>query len=295
MPLILDGKKVRGEIAKTLRRKVEAFSPKPKLAIVQVGTNKESSAYVRQKKKFGESIGVLVDYLKAPEFITESELILKLKELNADSSVSGINVQLPLPSALSVEKTINAIDPEKDVDGLTAVNEQLFKEGKPRFIPATARGIIELLEWYHLPLFDAKVAVLGRSKLVGAPTALLLKKKGALVTVCHSKTPNTKTITRRSDIIIVAIGKPKLITAEYIRRNRTQTVIDVGINARTEVGEAKLLEEIPRSVIVGDVDFDEVKDKVAAISPVPGGVGPMTVAALFENVVSAYEMQTVPV
>ncbi|KKW21660.1 MAG: hypothetical protein A2W52_04330 [Candidatus Taylorbacteria bacterium RIFCSPHIGHO2_02_49_25] len=295
MPLILDGKKVRGEIAKTLRRKVEAFSPKPKLAIVQVGTNKESSAYVRQKKKFGESIGVLVDYLKAPEFITESELILKLKELNADSSVSGIIVQLPLPSALSVEKTINAIDPEKDVDGLTAVNEQLFKEGKPRFIPATARGIIELLEWYHLPLFDAKVAVLGRSKLVGAPTALLLKKKGALVTVCHSKTPNTKTITRRSDIIIVAIGKPKLITAEYIRRNRTQTVIDVGINARTEVGEAKLLEEIPRSVIVGDVDFDEVKDKVAAISPVPGGVGPMTVAALFENVVSAYEMQTVPV
>jgi len=232
---------------------------------------------------------------KAPEFITESELILKLKELNADSSVSGIIVQLPLPSALSVEKTINAIDPEKDVDGLTAVNEQLFKEGKPRFIPATARGIIELLEWYHLPLFDAKVAVLGRSKLVGAPTALLLKKKGALVTVCHSKTPNTKTITRRSDIIIVAIGKPKLITAEYIRRNRTQTVIDVGINARTEVGEAKLLEEIPRSVIVGDVDFDEVKDKVAAISPVPGGVGPMTVAALFENVVSAYEMQTVPV
>ncbi|HCB35538.1 MAG TPA: bifunctional 5,10-methylene-tetrahydrofolate dehydrogenase/5,10-methylene-tetrahydrofolate cyclohydrolase, partial [Candidatus Taylorbacteria bacterium] len=200
MPLILDGKKVRGEIAKTLRRKVEAFSPKPKLAIVQVGTNKESSAYVRQKKKFGESIGVLVDYLKAPEFITESELILKLKELNADSSVSGIIVQLPLPSALSVEKTINAIDPEKDVDGLTAVNEQLFKEGKPRFIPATARGIIELLEWYHLPLFDAKVAVLGRSKLVGAPTALLLKKKGALVTVCHSKTPNTKTITRRSDI-----------------------------------------------------------------------------------------------
>lgn len=291
MSLILDGKKIRDEIAHDLKRRIEALSPKPKMVILQVGSNKESSAYIEQKKKFAEKIGVLVDHLCVAETVTENELIFKIKELNATRSVHGILVQLPLPASLSKEKSVGAIEPEKDVDGLTEVNEKLFKEGKPRFVPATARGIVELLEHYHLPVFDKKVAVLGRSKLVGAPTALLLKQKGARVTLCHSQTPDTKEITRSSDIIIVAIGKPKLVGASYVRNDKTQTVVDVGITAVTAHGERKLDEEIPKVTLVGDVDFENVADKVAAISPVPGGVGPMTVASLFKNLVEAYERQ----
>lgn len=289
--VLLDGKKVRDEIVETLRRTVEASSPRPKLVIVQVGENKESSAYIAQKKKFGESIGVLVDHLSIADSITANELILKIKELNADRTVHGIIVQLPLPDSLSLERIIDTITPEKDVDGLTTVNRKLFEERKPRFIPATARGIVELLLHYHVELANKKVAVLGRSKLVGAPTALLLTEKGAQVMVCHSKTPDVPAITRASDIVVVAIGKPKLVNAEYFRDDQTQVVVDVGINSVTPEGAGKLLEEIPKSTLVGDVDFEAVKDRVSAISPVPGGVGPMTVAALFENLIDAYTRQ----
>ena len=285
---ILDGKKVRDEIAKMLRRKVEAFSPRPMLVILQVGENKESSAYIAQKKKFGEKIGVIVGHLLVPETVSEEKLIAQIKELNADREVHGIIVQLPLPQALSPESIINAVAPEKDSDGLTRANEELFREGRPRFVPATARGIVELLEHYRVPIAGKKAAVLGRSRLVGAPTALLLKKKGALVTVCHSQTPNVSAVTRASDIIIVATGKPKLVNDAYVRSDKTQTIVDVGITAVTDKGEERLEEEVPKKKLVGDVDFERIKDKVAAISPVPGGVGPMTVAALFENLVEAW-------
>jgi len=288
MPLILDGKKCRDDIACTLRRELDALPSKPKLVIFQVGENKESAAYIAQKKKFGERIGAHVVHLSVPAAVTEHELILKIKEQNADPSVHGIIVQLPLPPSLESKRVVDAVDPEKDIDGLTSENEQLFRERKPRFIPATARGVIELLERYEIPYVGKKAAVLGRSALVGAPTALLLEGKGALVTVCHSGTENTKEITRASDVVVVAIGRPKLIGADYFRSDRTQAVIDVGINAVTDEGKLKLAEEIPRRSIVGDVDFDAVKDMVAAISPVPGGVGPMTVAALFENLMGAF-------
>lgn len=290
--LLLDGKKVRDEIAEALRQKVEALSPRPRLVIVQVGGNKESSAYVRQKKKFGESIGVLVDHRTFMESATKDELIAKLKEFNINPSVHGIIVQLPLPVALLPTRIINAIDPRKDIDGLTAHNEKLFRNGKPRFIPATTRGISELLEYYRIPIAGKKIAVLGRSKLVGAPTALLFQEKGAMVTVCHSKTANIPSITRASDIVVVAIGKPKFIGTGYFRGDRTQTVVDVGITAVTKSGIEKLEEEIPKRTVVGDVDFENVKNMVAAISPVPGGVGPMTVAALFENLIETYERQS---
>lgn len=289
--ILLDGKKVRDEVAETLRQKVEALSPPPRLAIVQVGGNKESSAYIRQKKSFGEKVGAAVLHHIVPESVGGKELIAAIAELNADKSVHGIIVQLPLPASLPAERIINAIDPEKDIDGLTASNEKLFKEGKPRFVPATARGIAELLEYYRIPIEGKRVAVLGRSKLVGAPTALLLEGKGAFVTVCHSQTPNMKEITRASGIIVVAIGKPRFIGREYFRNDKTQVVVDVGITAVTEKGGVGLLEEIPRRRLVGDVDFEAVKDMVAAISPVPGGVGPMTVAALFENLLVAFERQ----
>lgn len=290
--LILDGKKVRDEIAATLQRKVEALFPKPKLVILQVGKNKESAAYIAQKKKFGESVGVLVIHRSFSDSISADELVRNIHELNTDKTAQGIIVQLPLPSPLLSAHIINAIDPLKDIDGLTTANERLFKEGKPRFVPATTRGIVELLLHYKVPIAGKKVAVLGRSKLVGAPAALILKEKGAVVTVCHSKTMNVPAVTRANDIIIVAVGKPKLVNADYVRGDKTQTIVDVGINIITPRGEAKLLEEIPKGTLVGDVDFEGVKDKVAAISPVPGGVGPMTVAALFENLLEAYERQS---
>lgn len=282
---------MRDEIVVTLQRKVEALLPKPKLVILQVGGNRESTAYIAQKKRFGGKIGVLVDHRLLPVSVSADELVRNIQEFNADSSVHGIIVQLPLPATLLPERVINAIDPMKDIDGLTTASEELFRKGKPRFIPATARGIAELLEYYGIPIAGRKVAVLGRSRLVGAPTALLFTEKGARVTVCHSTTPDVPAITRASDIIVVSIGKPKLVSAEYFRNDQTQVVVDVGINTITPRGSGKLLEEIPKSTLVGDVDFENVKNKVAAISPVPGGVGPMTVAALFENLVSAYEIQ----
>ncbi len=299
--IILDGRKVRDELAKELRANIEAFLGKPKLAIVQIGGNKESAAYIKQKKLFAESIGALVEHVQLPVTVSEKEVISEMDTLNRNASVHGIILQLHIPDGLDKDAIIEAIAPEKDVDGLGAGSS---------FTPATARGILELLTFYRIPISGRKVAVLGRSKLVGAPTARLLEKKGALVTICHSKTPDTKEVTRGSDIIIVAIGKPKFVTAEYVRDDRTQTLVDVGINAVTPIGEKKLDEEIPlpapkapararhaggrqagKAKLVGDVDFDAVKDNVAAISPVPGGVGPMTVAALFQNVVSAYEKQ----
>ena len=283
MPLLLDGKKVRDEIAKTLREKIAKFLSPPTLAIIQIEEREESTAYIERKKAFGKSIGVSVRHISLLESVSEAEVVQQIDALNADEGVSGVIVQLPLPAHLDRVRIQNAVGLPKDADGLA--------EGSD-FTPATARGIVELLEFYDIPVLRKRVAVLGRSALVGTPTAEALRKAGAEVTVCHSQTPNTKTITRASDIIVVAIGKPRRIGGEYFRNDGTQTVIDVGITAVTEKGEERLEEEIPKRKLVGDVDFDSVKDIVAAISPVPGGVGPMTVAALFENLVSAYERQT---
>lgn len=291
MVMILDGKKCRDDIAHSLKCAILALPQKPKLVIFQVGENKESSAYIVQKKKFGDRIGAQVVHICVVASIAENELIFKIKEQNADLSVHGIIVQLPLPSSLDARRVVDAVDPKKDIDGLTSENMQLLRARKSRFIPATARGVVELLEHYEIPFVGKKAAVLGRSALVGTPTALLLEEKGAEVTVCHSGTPNTQEITRASDIVIVAIGKPKLVGADYFRSDRTQTVVDVGINSVTDEGKSKLAEEIPRRSLVGDVDFDAVKGMVAALSPVPGGVGPMTVAALFENLVEACKRQ----
>lgn len=292
MTLILNGKTASKVIADTLRANISRMKEKPTLAIIQVGALAESSAYIARKKDIGESIGALVLHIELPESATESEIKTYLIRLNKDEHVHGVLVQLPLPNHLSGKEIIDVIAPEKDVDGLTSANVTARQEGKSSaIIPATARGIIEILRFYQIPIRGKKVAVLGRSALVGTPTADALQREGAEITVCHSKTPNTKDITRASDIIVVAIGKPKLIDASYFRGDKTQVVVDVGITAVTEKGTERLEEEIPRKRLVGDVDFEAVKDRVAAISPVPGGVGPMTVVALFENVVAAYERQ----
>ena len=283
MPLILDGKKAAATIRARLRKQIASLTEKPALAIIQVGRREESTAYIERKKAFGKSVGAFVRHIQLPESVSEAEVIRQIDVLNADGGVCGIIVQLPLPAHFDRTKIQNVVAPKKDIDGLGAGSQ---------FTPATARGIVELLEFYQIPIRGRRIAVLGRSALVGTPTAEALRNAGAEVAVCHSETPNTKEITRGSDMVVVAIGKPRLIGAEYFRSDETQTVVDVGITAVTEKGEERLEEELPRRTLVGDVDFGAVKNMVAAISPVPGGVGPMTVASLFENLVSAYEKQT---
>lgn len=282
---VLDGKKVRDEIAKTLRAKIGAFSSKPKLCIIQVGDNEESATYIRQKKVFGESIGAIVEHLKLSADTTEVEMLKIISAQNADASVHGIIVQLPIPEHLSQGVIVDAILPTKDVDGLGNVNVKLLWENKGGgFLPATTRGIMSLLSYYRLSVAGKHAVVVGRSSLVGKPTALALLNADATVTIAHRKTPYLAEITRLADILIVAVGKPHCIQSEHVKED--QIVIDVGITAVT--GE-KLDEEIAEKTITGDVHFDEVKNIVSAISPVPGGVGPMTVASLFENLVEAYE------
>lgn len=286
MTLILDGKTASKVIADTLRADISRMKEKPLLAIIQIGALAESSAYINRKKAIGESTGALVLHIELPESATESEIKTHLMRFNKDEYVHGVLVQLPLPGHLDSKKIIDVIAPEKDVDGLTSANVRARQEGKANaVIPAVARGIIELFRFYKIPIQGKKVAILGRSALVGAPTAEAMQREGAEITVCHSKTPNTEDITRASDIVVAAIGKPRLVGASYFRDDKTQVVVDVGITAVTEKGTERLEEEIPKKKLVGDVDFEAVKDKVAAISPVPGGVGPMTVVSLFQNLV----------
>ncbi|MEN9614353.1 MAG: bifunctional 5,10-methylene-tetrahydrofolate dehydrogenase / 5,10-methylene-tetrahydrofolate [Candidatus Parcubacteria bacterium] len=286
-PLLLDGKKVRDEIKVALAREVATFAGKPKLAIIQVGTNKESNAYIAQKKKFGMDIGISVEHLVFAEGISQASLLSQIRELNDDRGIHGMIVQLPLPAHIDTHRVLEEIAPGKDVDGLHSTNMKFLLEGKTGgFVPATARGVISLLQYYQIPITGVRVAVLGRSILVGKPITLLLLNYGATVTVCHSQSVDVEKITKASEIVIVAIGKPKLIGKNYFSKD--QVIIDVGINS---VEGQKLDDEIPARKIVGDVDFDAASKKAKAITPVPGGVGPMTVASLFQNVVLAYRVQ----
>lgn len=238
------------------------------LVIFQIGNRKESNLYIDQKKKYGDSLGISVICHKFPEDVSEKEVVDAIDKNNNDENVSGIILQLPIPDGLDKDKIIDSINPDKDVDGLTATNLKRLISNKQGHVPATARGILNLLNFYKIPVLGKKIVVIGKSNLVGKPTALLLLRKGATVTICHSKTTNLEEHTKTADIIISAAGVPNLIRKEYVKEG--QIIIDVGI---TMDGD-KLL---------GDVNFEEVSNIVSAISPVPGGVGPMTVAALFEN------------
>jgi|SRR3989344_4523415 len=305
MTMILDGRVVRAQIAATLKAKIAPLEIKPKLVIFQVGVREDSSGYIRQKQNFGRSIGAVVEHVAFPEDIPEEEFIARIRTCNADPAVHGIIVQLPIPEQFDKAGVIDAVSPEKDVDGLTSAQVLARKEGRDdAVIPATARGIIELLSFYRVPIQGKKVAVLGRSALVGTPTAEAFRKAGAQVEVCHSQTLNTRDVTKTCDIIVVAIGKPKLINESYINAGGGQVVVDVGINSveggpfdsalvkkLEEEIEPEPLDKAQDKKIVGDVDFEKVAELVSAISPVPGGVGPMTVASLFENLVSAYKRQ----
>ncbi len=275
--MILDGKKVRDIISEKIKDELNKINTKPKLVIIQVGIDERSTIYVRQKKIFGEKLGFEVEYINLDKDIKQEDLISKIEVLNSEETVNGIIVQLPLPKDFDVYKIVDSIKPEKDVDGLNSINiSKLFRNESLSFIPATTKGILSLLDFYNIDVSGKKVVVVGRSLLVGRPTIFSMLNRNATVTVCHSKTSNLKEEVKNSDIVIVAVGKPNLITEDFVKKG--QIIIDVGI---TKVGD-KLL---------GDVDFESVLEKVEAITPVPGGIGPMTVVSLFENLLLAYKKQ----
>lgn len=266
---ILDGKALSLRCAEKLATQVKRLKTKPKLVIVQVGSKEESNTYIKHKLKFAEKIGAIAEHRIFPETVSETRVLKEIERLNTDKAVHGIIVQLPLPSHLDVRVISSAVLLEKAVDG------------SPFFVPATTRGILTLLEHYKIPVAGKKAVVVGRSELVGKPTALSLLNRGATVTVCHSQTKNLTEETKRADILVVAVGKPKLIGLKHV--SKRQVVIDVGINPTSH--------KLRGASVAGDVDFEKVSKIVKAISPVPGGVGPMTVASLFENLLDAYRLK----
>lgn len=284
-PLTIDGRIVRESLVQKIQAKIAGFSFKPTLAIIQVGAREDSSAFIRAKKLFAEKIGVGERHIQVNQNISQNDLLKIVGECNADKSIQGIIVQLPLPAHLDQNVIIDAISPDKDADGITSTNVSKWKKGdKSAIWPATARGVRELLEYYKISLKGKNVVVVGRSPLVGQPLESMCLSEGAKVTVCHSQTPDTASVTRKADIIITAVGKINLITADHVSKD--QVVIDVGINT---IQGNKLDEEVTGRKLVGDVDFDNVSQIVKAISPVPGGVGPMTVLCLFENLLDLCE------
>ncbi len=286
---LLDGKIVKAKIAEHLKAEVVDLVVKPKMVILQVGDLPESNAYIAQKKKFAEEIGAEVVHQNYANDVTSFEIIVDIRKLNIDSSVHGIILQLPVPKNLNASDLIDEINPQKDVDGMTSTNlKKLAQNRTDGFIPATTSGIMSLLGFYNVELEGKKVLMIGRSMLVGKPTALALLNKNATVSIAHSKTKNLPELSREQDVVIVAIGNPRFITEEYFSSN--QIVVDVGINLE-KVGLKEEIDGPQKTKLVGDVDFENVKDVVGAISPVPGGVGAMTVAALFENLVKACQLQ----
>ncbi|MBC7319603.1 bifunctional methylenetetrahydrofolate dehydrogenase/methenyltetrahydrofolate cyclohydrolase FolD [bacterium] len=276
MAKIIDGKSIADEIYRELRKEVSTLKDKPGLAVVLVGDDPASIVYVRNKERACKRLGLNYKLLKFPQSISRDELLSSIRTLNEDREINGIIVQMPLPKHLDAFDVVSNIDPLKDVDGLHPDNLGRLSSGKPRIIPCTPLGIIELLKRENIDIRGKNAVIVGRSNLVGKPLFHLLLSLDATVTVCHSKTIDLKRETSRADILVCAVGVPRLITVDMVKEGAI--VIDVGINKV----EDKL---------VGDVDFERVKEIATFITPVPGGVGPMTVAMLMKNVITAYRLQ----
>lgn len=272
---IINGKEIQELKMKEFLTTIKNIDRKLKLVVIQVGNDAASTVYVNNKKIACEKTGILCEHIKY-ESIKENELILKIQELNADPKVTGILVQLPLPEYLNEQHIIDSIDPLKDIDGLTTSNIGNLYANKKGLVPCTAKGIIELLKQTRINIESADVVIVGRSKLVGLPLIKLLLNQNATVTVCHSKTKNLKEKTQKADILIVAIGKKNFIKEDYVKDGAV--VIDVGITR--ENGK-----------LYGDCDFENIKDKCSAITPVPKGVGPLTITMLIDNIIEAYKLQ----
>lgn len=276
MATIIDGKELSKKLKEQMKDRVAQMRQQgivPKLVVVLVGNNSASEVYVRNKHKACGEVGIESEVIKMPEETTQQELLDVVKGLNEDRTVDGILVQLPLPGQINEKVVLRSILPEKDVDGFHPVNVGLLSIGDDCYAPATPRGIIAMFKEYGIEIAGKHCVIIGRSNIVGKPMAALLLRHNATVTVCHSKTQNLGELTRQADIVIVATGHRHTLTADMVKEGAV--VIDVGMN-RNELGK-----------LCGDVDFDEVKEKASFITPVPGGVGPMTITELLENTILA--------
>lgn len=273
---IIDGKELAGTIRTELKQEVENIKKKgvqPKLAVIMVGEDKASAVYVRNKSKACNEVGVEYEEFLLPTETTMDKLLGLIETLNQDTNIDGILLQSPIPKHLDIDEAFRAIDPGKDVDGFHPVNVGKLSLNQDCFVSCTPFGIIKMLETYHVPIEGKHAVIIGRSNIVGKPLIQCLLNKNATVTICHSKTQNLEEVTKQADILIAAIGKPEFVTANMVKEGAT--VIDVGINRRED------------GKLVGDVKFEEVSKQASYITPVPGGVGPMTVAMLMTNVVKA--------
>lgn len=280
MPEIIDGKKIASLIKDELKDEVNALKQRciyPGLAVILVGDNSASKVYVGNKKKACEYVGIKSFTYELPEDTSEEELLDLIETLNNDQAVNGILVQLPLPKHMDEQKVILAIDPRKDVDGFHPQNVGALSIGLPGFVSCTPAGIIELLKRSQVEIAGKHCVVVGRSNIVGKPVALLLLQEHGTVTICHSKTKNLNEILQQADIVVAAVGQPKMIKAHMLKKDTV--VIDVGMN-RDE-----------NHKLCGDVDFEDCQEQVSKITPVPGGVGPMTIAMLMHNCVLAAKNQ----
>jgi methylenetetrahydrofolate dehydrogenase (NADP+)/methenyltetrahydrofolate cyclohydrolase len=277
MSILIDGKSTAQKCNNVLKDSINELVQKgnrhPKLTVIQVGNVPASSLYIRNKMRACERVGILFEHITFEADVTQSELLKTIEQLNHNELVDGILVQLPLPKHINEDEIISAIAPEKDADGFNPITLGHVMLNTSDIFPGTPKGIVRLLEEYQIPIEGANVVVVGRSNIVGKPVASMLTNKSATVTVCHSKTKNLAEITKRADILIVAIGRANFITKDFV--NEKTTIIDVGINKVDDK-------------FFGDVDFENVKDIVHAITPVPGGVGPMTISSLLDNVFKLY-------
>ena len=278
MTIILDGKKLRDKLLDDLKLKIDNLETKPSLAVILVGEDAASKIYVNNKRKMAEKIGIASQIITYPTTVSEEELLTKINELNNDGSVNAILVQLPLPKHIDKFKIINAISPLKDVDGFTSENSgKLFTGQKPYAYPCTPKGILLLLDEYGINPEGKHVVVIGRSNIVGKPLAVMMLNRNATVTVCHSKTKNLAEITKTADILVSAVGEKVIEDSSMMKVD--SIMVDVGI-FKDENGKTR-----------GDVNFDEISKVTSYISPVPGGVGPMTIASLMLNTFELFELQ----
>ena len=279
MAVLIDGKKISAQVKDECKERVAKENMNVTLAVIQVGNDPASTVYVGNKKKACEYVGIHSLSYELSEETTEEELLALVEKLNADDTVNGILVQLPLPSHINEDKVIQTISPKKDVDGFHPQSVGALSIGQPGFVSCTPAGVIQLLKRSGIEIAGKECVVVGRSNIVGKPMALLLLRENGTVTVAHSRTKDLKEVTKRADILVVAVGKPKMITAEYVKEGAV--VIDVGIHRNEE------------NKLCGDVDFDSVEPVCSAITPVPGGVGPMTIAMLMNNCLESVSLQAV--
>jgi methylenetetrahydrofolate dehydrogenase (NADP+)/methenyltetrahydrofolate cyclohydrolase len=272
---IIDGKKISEELKSTIALEVSVLNSKPGLAVILVGDNAASKVYVNNKEKGCQEVGFNSIKINRDENTTEKELLQLIQDLNNDETIDGILVQLPLPNHIDTKKVIETIDPIKDVDGFHKENMGRLLQNNPTLRPCTPRGVMTMLEKSNINPSGLDAVVIGASNIVGRPMAIELLNAGATVTICHSKTQDLPGKVKSADIVVAAVGIPRFVQADWLKKG--SIVIDVGIN-RLETGE-----------LVGDVDFDQAKDVVNAITPVPGGVGPMTIATLLENTLLAHK------